>query len=73
MSKMKLLSSFQLATQILTFQPINANFIIRSFTKLSEDKRILFLEPAIKAKLLTFVLPTEKRLVSFLDFFQISR
>jgi len=27
MSQMKLLSSFQLATQILTFQPIKANFV----------------------------------------------
>jgi len=32
------------------------------------------LEPAIKAKMLTFLLPTEKRLVvSFSTFFQISR
>jgi len=42
--------------------------------KLPEDIRILFLEPAVKAKMLTFVLPTEKRLVvSFWTFFQISR
>jgi len=42
--------------------------------KLSEDRRILFLEPAVKAKMLTFVLSTEKRLVvSFWAFFQISR
>jgi len=39
--------------------------------KLSKDKRILFLEPAIKAKMFTFVLPTEKRLVvSFWIFFK---
>jgi len=32
------------------------------------------LEPAVKAKMLTFVLPTEKRLVvSFWKYFQISR
>jgi len=32
------------------------------------------LEPAVKAKMLTFVLPTEKRLVvSFWTFFQISQ
>jgi len=31
--------------------------------KLSEATRILFLKPAVKAKRLTFVLPTEKRLV----------
>jgi len=36
---------------------------VRSFTKLSEDRRILFLELAVKAKMLTFVLPTEKCLV----------
>jgi len=41
--------------------------------KLFEDRRILFLEPAVKAKMLTFVLPTEERLVvSFGHFFQIS-
>jgi len=44
-------------------------------TKLSEDtRRIFFLEPAVKAEMYTFVLPTEKRLVvSFWVFFQISR
>jgi len=43
-------------------------------TILSEDGRTLFLEPAVKAKTLTFVLPTEKRLVvSFWTFFQISQ
>jgi len=39
--------------------------------KLFEDKRILFLEPAVKSIMLTFVLPTEKRLVvSFWTFFK---
>jgi len=39
--------------------------------KLFEDKRILFLESVVKAKLLTVVLPTEKRLVvSFWTFFK---
>jgi len=39
--------------------------------KLSEDKRILFLEPAVKAKMLTFVLPTKKSfVVSFWKFFK---
>jgi len=34
----------------------------------------LFLEPAVKAKMLTFVLPAEKRLlVLFWTFFQLSR
>jgi len=39
MSKMKLLSSFQLATQILTFQPIKANFVnevLRNYPKINE-------------------------------------
>jgi len=41
--------------------------------KLSKDRRILFLEPAVKAEMLTFVLPTEMRLVvSCWTFFQIS-
>jgi len=31
--------------------------------KISEDKLILFLELTVKAKMLTFVLPTEKCLV----------
>jgi len=39
-----------LSTQILTFQPIKANFVYVSFTKLTEDRRILFLEPAVKTK-----------------------
>jgi len=57
---------------ILTFQPIKAS--IQSFTKLSEDRQILFLEPAVKAKMLTFVLPTEKRLVvSFWTVFRFLR
>jgi len=45
---------------------------MRSFTKLSEDKRILFLEPAVKVKMLIFiVLPTENLLVvSFWTFFK---
>jgi len=39
--------------------------------KLSEDRKILFLEPAAKAKMLSFVLPTEKCLVvSFGHFFK---
>jgi len=68
MFKMKLLSFFQLATQILTFQPIKT-----ISTELSGDIRILFLKSAVKAKMLTYVLPTEKRLVvSFWKFFQIS-
>jgi len=50
-----------LATQILTFQPIKAVYEV--LRNLSEDIRILFLEPAVKAKMLTFVLPTEKHLV----------
>jgi len=36
---MKLLSSFQLATQILTFQPIKANFVykvLRNYLKINE-------------------------------------
>jgi len=52
-----------LADTILTFQLIKANFVNEVFTKLSKDIRILFYEPAIKAKILTFMLPTEKRLV----------
>jgi len=39
MSKIKLLSSFQLATQILTFQPIEANFVykvLRNYPKINE-------------------------------------
>jgi len=69
---MTLLSSFQLATHILTFQTIKTKgkLRIRRFTKLSEDKRILFLEPVVKAKI-AFVLSTEKRLVvSFWTFFK---
>jgi len=62
-----------LATQKLTFQPIKANFayeVLRNYPKIYE----LFLEPAIKTKMLTFVLPTEKSLVvSFWTFFQISQ
>jgi len=58
-----------LTSQILTLRPIKAR--VRNFTKLSEDKRILFLEPAVKAKMFTFVLPTEKRLVVlFWSFFK---
>jgi len=39
-----------------------------------QNNRILFLEPGVKAKMLTFVLPTEKRsVVSVWTFFQISR
>jgi len=63
MSKIKLLSSFQLAKQILTFQPIKANFVyevLRNYPKINE---FLFLEPAVKPKVLTFALQTEKRLV----------
>jgi len=46
----------------------------RRFAKLFEDKRILFLKPAVKPKMLTFVLPTEMSLeVSFWTFFQISQ
>jgi len=45
-----------------------------SFPKLAEDKQILFLESAVKIKMLTFVLPTEKHLVIlFLTVFQVSR
>jgi len=58
MFKMKLLSSFQLAMQILTFHPIKVNFI---YEIIRRYLRILFLEPAVKAKMLMFVLPTEKR------------
>jgi len=43
---------------------------IRSFTKLYKITRILFLETAVKAKMLTSMLPTEKRwVVSFWTFF----
>jgi len=38
-------------------------YSLRSFTKLCEVRRILLLKTAVKAKMLTFVLPTEKRLV----------
>jgi len=52
---------------------INIDSFIFGFTKLSEDKQILFLEPVVKAKILTFLLPTEKCLiVLFWTFFQIS-
>jgi len=33
---MKLLSSFQLATQILTFHPIKANFVYEVYPKINE-------------------------------------
>jgi len=39
MSKMKLLSSIQLATQTLTFQPIKANFVyevLQNYPKINE-------------------------------------
>jgi len=35
---------------------------LTSYTKLYEVRRILLLGTAVKAKMLTFVLPTEKRL-----------
>jgi len=57
---MKLLSAFYLATQLLTFQPIKANFmyeVSRNYPKIGE----YFLEPAVKEKMSTYVLPTEKR------------
>jgi len=42
--------------------------------KLYEVRRILLFETAVKSKMLTFVLPTEKCLVvSFWTFFEISR
>jgi len=63
-----------LATQILRFQPIKANFVYEVLQNYL--KQILFLEPAVTAKMLTFVLATEKRLVRYLvvlvwTFFQI--
>jgi len=39
--------------------------------KLSENRQVLFLEPAVKAKIFTFVLPTEKRLVITVSFWTI--
>jgi len=63
-----------LATQILTFQPIKANFeyeVLRNYPKINE---FCSLNQQARFKILTFVLPTEKRLeVSFLTFFQVSR
>jgi len=46
----------------------------RSFTKLYVVIRVLLLETAVKAKMLTFVLPTEKRfVVSVWTFLKIAR
>jgi len=65
---MKLLSSFQKATQILTFQPIKANFVyevLRNYPKKNEYQQSRLI------KMLSFVLPTENRLVaSFWTFFK---
>jgi len=51
-----------MSTRKLTFQTIKANFVY-------EVRRILLLETAVKAKMLTLVFPTEKRLVVHLDTF----
>jgi len=54
-----------LATQILAFQPIKANFvyeILRSYPKINE---FWFLEPAVKAKMLTFVCQLKSAYNSF--------
>jgi len=51
MSKMKLLSAFQLATQILSIQPIKANFVYE-FEKMSKIKLLSALQLA--TQMLTF-------------------
>jgi len=46
----------------ITFQTIKANFV---YEVLRSIRRILLLEIAVKAKMLTFVLTTEKRILHF--------
>jgi len=50
---------------MLTFQPIKANFVyevLQNYPKIDEFCSWK-MEPAVKAKMLTYVLPTEKRLI----------
>jgi len=50
-----------LATHMLTFQPIKANFVYEVLRNYQKIDKFWYLEPAVKPETLAFVLPTEKR------------